>query len=228
MVKQNLQNLQNKILQISQKYQVKPPQIIAVSKNQPIEAILEAYHAGQRDFGENRVQELIQKVPLLPHDIRWHLIGNLQTNKVKYIASFVHLIHSVDSEKLLTEIQKQALKHHRLIPILIQINISDEPQKNGCSFNEALQLLENITKYPNIKIQGLMAIAENTDNKSVILNQFKHLKEFFESCKKKENEQIQMQELSIGMSGDYEEAIQVGSTMVRIGTAIFGERNIKL
>ncbi|GIV44343.1 MAG: YggS family pyridoxal phosphate enzyme [Bacteroidia bacterium] len=225
MIAENLKLIQNKITALAQEYNVEPPKIIAVSKNHSIQSIQEAYACGIRDFGENRVQELISKVPHLPKDIKWHLIGNLQTNKVKYIAEFIHLIHSVDSEKLLKEIQKNALKYQRTLQVLIQINISSEPQKNGCSYEEAEQLLKILPHYPNVKVLGLMGIAEDTENKNIIFEQFKQLYDFFEKCKALENKQIQMKELSIGMSGDYDLAIKAHSTMIRIGTAIFGNRN---
>lgn len=225
MIANNLRLIEKKIFELSKQQNVDIPQLIAVSKNHSIEAILEAYECGIRDFGENRVQELISKVPHLPKDIRWHLIGNLQTNKVKYIAEFIHFIHTLDSEKLLQEIQKQASKHQRTISCLIQINISHEPQKNGCSYEEATYLLEILSKYPNVRVKGFMGIAQDTEDKSLILSQFMDLYHFFEQCKYLENEQIQMKELSIGMSGDYDLAIKAHSTMIRLGTAIFGNRN---
>lgn len=225
MIAENLKLIQERIQNLSNQYGVQAPKIIAVSKNHPIEKIQEAYNCGIRDFGENRVQELISKVPYLPKDIRWHLIGNLQTNKVKYIADFIYLIHSLDSEKLLKEIQKQANKHQRIIQTLIQINISNEVQKNGCSYEEAEYLLKILPNYPNVKVLGFMGIAQDTENHHLIYEQFKNLLDFFEKCKSFENEQIQMKELSIGMSGDYELAIKAHSTMVRLGTAIFGSRN---
>lgn len=224
MIAENLKTIQKKIEELSVQYNVCPPQIIAVSKNHSIEKILEAYECGIRDFGENRVQELISKVPHLPKDIRWHLIGHLQTNKVKYIAPFIHLIHSLDSEKLLKEIQKQAEKHQRTIDTLIQINISNELQKNGCTYEEARYLLKALNQYPNVRVLGFMGIAQDTDERELIFEQFVKLYDFFESCKSLESIQIQMKELSIGMSGDYDLAIKAHSTMIRLGTAIFGNR----
>jgi pyridoxal phosphate enzyme (YggS family) len=225
MIEENLRTLNEKILYLSKKLGVNPPKLVAVSKNHSIEAIREAYQCGQRDFGENRVQELISKVPHLPNDIRWHHIGNLQTNKVKYIVDFIHCIHSVDSEKLLAEINKHALKHQKKISVFIQINISNEPQKHGCSYAEAIRLFEKLPFYANVMVMGLMGIAEDTEDRNKIAQQFKKLSNFFEECKIYENEQIKMQELCIGMSGDYELAIEAKSTMLRIGTAIFGQRS---
>ncbi len=224
MIAENIRLIQEKILNFSEKYGVEPPKLIAVSKNHSIENIQIAYDCGIRDFGENRVQELISKVPHLPKDIHWHLIGKLQTNKVKYIVEFIYMIHSLDSEKLLKEIQKQAEKHQRVIQTLIQINISNENQKNGCSYEEAEYLLKELPNYPNVKVLGFMGIAEDINVSNVIFEQFQKLWYFFEKCKSLQNEQIFMQELSIGMSGDYELAIKAHSTMVRLGTAIFGNR----
>jgi hypothetical protein len=228
MIEQSLKQIKEKLQSTAQKYGVPTPKLVAVSKNHDIDAILKAYHCGQRDFGENRVQELIKKVPLLPSDIRWHLIGTLQTNKVKYIANFIYCIHSVDSEKLLAEIDKQSKKYERINSVMLQINISKEPQKHGCTYEEAKHLLSVVSKYPNVKIIGLMGIAEDTDDKAKILHQFTEIKNFFEESKNIQHPQIQIQELCIGMSNDYELAIQAHSTMVRIGTAIFGSRNKNL
>lgn len=204
--------------------------LIAVSKTKPIEDILEAYEAGQRIFGENQVQELKEKYELLPKDIEWHLIGHLQTNKVKYIAPFVHLIHGVDSLKLLIEINKQALKNNRIINCLLQIYIADEETKFGLGFDEVIDLLrsEEFSELKNIKIVGLMGIASNTDNKKQIKEEFYELKTLFDGIKlsyfRKEDS---FKEISMGMSSDYTIAIEQGSTMVRIGSDIFGERVIK-
>jgi pyridoxal phosphate enzyme (YggS family) len=193
--------------------------LIAVSKTKPNEQILEAYNAGQRDFGENRVQEIVPKHEALPKDIRWHLIGHLQTNKVKFIAPFVHLIHSVDSESLLAEINKQAKKCNRVIPVLLQIFIAQEETKFGFSFEEAEKIIsENPeTKYPNVKIVGLMGMATNTENQEQIRDEFRKLHQF-----KIQNSKFKT--LSIGMSSDYKIAIEEGSTMIRVGSSIFGER----
>jgi pyridoxal phosphate enzyme (YggS family) len=204
--------------------------LIAVSKTKSNEEILEAYHAGQRIFGENHVQELIEKQESLPKDIEWHLIGHLQSNKVKYIAPFINLIHGVDSLKLLQEINKQALKHNRVIDCLLQIYIADEDTKFGLGFDEVIELLrsEELSELKNIRIVGLMGIATNTENPKLIKEEFYELKTLFDGIKlsyfRKEES---FKELSMGMSSDYQVAIEQGSTMVRIGSDIFGKRTIK-
>lgn len=194
--------------------------LIAVSKTKPNEMLLEAYEAGQRDFGENYVQELVDKHEQLPKDINWHFIGHLQSNKVKYIAPFVHLIHGVDSFSLLKEINKQAQKNNRVIACLLQIYIAQEETKFGLDFNEASSILNSneFKELKNISIKGFMAMASNSDDETQIKNEFKSLKEF----------SIQFPDykiLSFGMSSDYKIAIEEGSTMIRIGSLIFGERN---
>lgn len=195
--------------------------LIAVSKTKTNEQILEAYEAGQRDFGENRVQEIVPKYEALPKDIRWHLIGHLQTNKVKQIAPFVHLIHSVDSEKLLAEINKEAGKCNRVIPVLLQIFIAQEETKFGFSFEEAEDLLNASPeiKYPNIRIEGLMGMATNTEDQNQIRTEFKSLKNFFVRIQDSKS-----RILSMGMSSDWKIAVEEGSTMIRVGSSIFGER----
>ncbi len=201
--------------------------LVAVSKFQSIEKIKAAYEAGHRDFGENYVQEMIEKYEELPKDIRWHFIGHLQTNKVKHIAPFVHLIHSVDSLKLLAEIQKQAKKHQRVINCLLQIHIAQEETKFGLSFEEARDLLnaEALKTFSNVRIKGLMGMATFTDNIHQIKKEFLSIKRFFDEIKSQPiSDNVQFEELSIGMSNDYKIAIECGSTMIRIGTAIFGER----
>jgi len=203
-------------------------QLIAVSKTKPVEDLLQAYEGGQRDFGENKAQELTTKFENMPKDIQWHMIGHLQRNKVKYIAPFVYLIHAVDSPRLLAEINKQALKNDRVISCLLQIHIAEEETKFG--FDEA-ELLDFITsdalsEYKNIKILGLMGMATNTDNKAQVSKEFNHLKALFEQIKNNfDLKNVEMQELSMGMTSDYIEACEAGSTMVRIGSAIFGARN---
>ncbi|MBL7845223.1 MAG: YggS family pyridoxal phosphate-dependent enzyme [Cyclobacteriaceae bacterium] len=202
--------------------------LIAVSKTQPIERILEAYEAGHRVFGENKAQELQLKYETLPKDIQWHMIGHLQTNKVKYIAPFVQLIHSVDSLKLLLEINKQAQKVSRVIPCLLQLHIAEEETKFGFSQEEVTNLInsEDFKQLSNIKISGLMGMATFTDNQDQVRKEFRTLKIFFDSLKNISlPSTVSMEELSMGMSGDYEIALEEGSTMIRIGTAIFGERN---
>lgn len=202
--------------------------LIAVSKTQPIEKIQEAYDAGQRAFGENKAQEMSRKYEQLPRDIQWHMIGHLQTNKVKYIAPFVHLIHSVDSLKLLTEIDKQAKKNNRIIACLLQVHIAEEESKFGFSPEELDELLNNdaLQKLDHIRITGLMGMATFTENMAQVRKEFRSLNQLFTTIKNKPlPKQMVMQELSMGMSGDYLIAIEEGSTLIRIGTAIFGERN---
>jgi PLP dependent protein len=201
--------------------------LIAVSKTKAVEMIREAYEAGMRRFGENKVQEMTDKAPQLPEDIEWHMIGHLQRNKVKYIAPFVHLIHGVDSLRLLKEINKQAKKLERQINCLLQIHIAQEETKFGLSREEVFELLESeeFKAMKNIKIVGLMGMATNTENEAQIHQEFKTLKALFEKLKTQSIPQLEMQELSMGMSGDYQIAIEEGSTMIRVGSAIFGARN---
>lgn len=202
--------------------------LVAVSKTQPVEKILEAYQAGQKTFGENKVQELVPKYEALPKDIEWHMIGHLQSNKVKYIAPFVHWIHSVDSEKLLVEINKQAEKSGRVIFCLLQIHIAAEETKFGFSREEALTLVRSplLATLKNIQIKGLMGMATFTEDEAQVRREFRSLKNLFIEIRQLPVPQnIQMQELSMGMSGDYKIAIEEGSTMIRVGSSIFGERN---
>jgi pyridoxal phosphate enzyme (YggS family) len=204
--------------------------LIAVSKYQEVSAIQEAYDAGQRLFGENIVQEMVEKESQLPKDIDWHLIGHLQTNKVKYIAPFVKLIESVDSLKLLTEINKQAAKNKRVIDCLLQIYIADEDTKFGLGYDEAIELLrsEEYAVMENVRIVGLMGIASNNAPEKQTLDEFTELKVLFDGIKvsffRKEES---FKEISMGMSGDYKLAVEAGSTMVRIGSSIFGKRVTK-
>ncbi|HWW38232.1 YggS family pyridoxal phosphate-dependent enzyme [Pedobacter sp.] len=204
--------------------------LVAVSKNNEADAVQEAYDAGQRIFGENIVQELVDKQALLPKDIEWHLIGHLQTNKVKYIAPFISLIESVDSLKLLIEINKQASKNNRVIDCLLQVYIADEDTKFGLGFDEVIELLrsEEFESLKNIRIVGLMGIATNTESKKQIRDEFQELKVLFDGIKltyfRKDD---YFKEISMGMSADYEIAVEEGSTMVRIGSNIFGKRKIK-
>lgn len=196
--------------------------LVAVSKTKPVELIKNAYDCGQRDFGENKVQELVNKFEILPKDIKWHMIGHLQRNKVKYIAPFVYLIHSVDSVRLLNEINKQAKKNNKTISVLLQIDISDDNTKFGFSFNEIDTLLNSdlMNELNNVKIEGLMGMASFTLNQETIKNQFTSLKNLYHSYKKKLNFKI----LSMGMSGDYKIAIECGSNLIRLGSSIFGNR----
>ena len=193
--------------------------LIAVTKTHPVEKIMEAYNAGHKIFGENKVQELLSKYQQIPTDAEWHLIGHLQSNKVKYIAPFIRYIHSIDSLKLLQEVNKQAQKCDRIINCLLQIYIAKEETKFGLSFEEAEQLLnsEELKSLQNICIKGFMGMATNTDNKEQIRNEFRSLKTFFDK-------HSQLTTLSLGMSSDYFIAIEEGSNMIRVGSAIFGKR----
>jgi len=198
--------------------------LVAVSKTKPNESIEEAYGIGHHDFGENKVQELCDKYEALPKAIKWHLIGHLQTNKVKYIAPFVHLIHAVDSRKLTKEIQKRAGQNERTIDILVQVRIAKEETKFGLPYEEASDLLSalNAGEFPNVRVIGLMGMATNTENQEQIKEEFIGLKSFFHK-QQKLNPNLTV--LSMGMSGDYQLAVECGSNMVRVGSAIFGARN---
>jgi pyridoxal phosphate enzyme (YggS family) len=206
-----------------------PPnvQLIAVSKMHTPEDILEAYKAGQRDFGENKVQELCEKYEVLPKDIRWHLIGHLQTNKVKYAVPFVHFIHSVDSYKLLEVINKEAAKNNRIINCLLQVHIAKEETKFGFSPDELLDTLHESAwqSLKNIRICGLMGMATNTENEKQVEQEFLSLSKLFGQIKKEIIPDDTFCELSMGMSDDYPLAIKAGSTMIRVGSSIFGARN---
>ena len=202
-------------------------ELVAVSKTKPTSVILEDYNAGQRIFGENRVQELALKYVELPKDIEWHLIGHLQTNKVKYIAGFVTLIHAIDSLKLLLTINKEAKKHDRIIDCLLQIHIAKEETKYGFGAEEIVELLaaETIADLTNINIKGLMGMATFTADTTIIKNEFSGLKNLFDQIESIQAENFKPSILSMGMSGDYEIAIEAGSNMIRIGSLIFGERS---
>ena len=204
--------------------------LIAVSKTKPAEEVQEAYNAGQRLFGENMVQELVEKREHLPQDIQWHLIGHLQTNKVKYIAPFISMIQSVDSLKLLREIDKHAAKNNRVIDCLLQIYIADEETKFGLGFDEAIELLRNedVAKLKHVRIRGLMGVATNTVNEKQIKEEYYELKTFFDGIKQSFfRKDTAFDTLSMGMSADYKIAIEQGSNMVRLGSTIFGQRVIK-
>jgi pyridoxal phosphate enzyme (YggS family) len=223
-------SIANNLLKYKNELDARAVQLVAVSKYQDAEAVLEAYNAGQRVFGENIVQELVEKASILPNDIQWHLIGHLQTNKVKYIAPFISLIESVDSLKLLQEINKHALKNKRTIDCLLQVYIADEDTKYGLGFDEVVELLraEELQELKNVRIVGLMGIASNTDSEKRIRDEFEELKVLFDGLKlsyfRKEDS---FKEISMGMSSDYKIAIEEGSTMVRIGSSIFGKRKVK-
>lgn len=219
--------IKNNISQLWTELQGTGCRLIAVSKTQPVSLIQEAYAAGQRIFGENKAQEMAAKQQQLPADIEWHMIGHLQTNKVKYIAPFVALIHSVDSLKLLDEINKQGLKQNRKIKCLLQVYIAREETKFGLDEAELLDLLNTnlAASHPAVEIVGLMGMATFTQNQDQIREEFEYLKKLFDTLQHRElPANVRMTELSMGMSADYKIALSCGSTLVRIGTAIFGER----
>ena len=194
--------------------------LVAVSKTKPVASLLEAHQAGQRDFGENKVQELVDKASVLPQNIRWHMIGHLQRNKVKYIAPFVSLIHSVDSFRLLNEIDKQGKKNDRVIDCLLQVRIAQEETKFGLTFENCNEIL-NQNNYTHVRIRGLMGMASFTDNQIQIESEFKSLAQYYNQYQV----QYAWDTLSMGMSGDYPLALSCGSTMIRVGSRIFGSRN---
>lgn len=219
MIKENLTKIKSKIPE--------NVTLVAVSKTKPTQFISEAYNCGHRDFGENKVQELVEKAELLPKDIQWHMIGHLQRNKVKYIAPFIALIHGVDSFKLLKEVNKQAKKNERKIDILLQFHIAKEDSKFGFSYEEVSEMLndENFIQLSSVNIRGVMGMATLTKNKNQITEEFKTLKNYFlrlQSSYFEHNNDFNI--ISMGMSGDYRIAIEEGSNMIRVGSAIFGER----
>ena len=195
--------------------------VVAVSKTKPADAIQQAYEAGHVHFGENKVQELCQKHEKLPKDIRWHMIGHLQRNKVKYIAPFVHLIHGVDSERLLNEINKQGDKNDRIIDVLLQIHIAEESTKFGFSYEEAEAVISKAKELENLRITGLMGMASYTDNTAQLTAEFSGLQDFYNRLKATNK----WTTLSMGMSNDYKLAVDLGSNMIRVGSLIFGSRN---
>ncbi|WP_374172483.1 YggS family pyridoxal phosphate-dependent enzyme [Flavobacterium tructae] len=200
--------------------------LVSVSKTKPVPDLMQAYDAGQRIFGENKIQEMTEKWEQMPKDIQWHMIGHVQSNKVKFMAPFVSLIHGVDSLKLLQEINKQALKNNRIIDCLLQIHIAEEESKFGLDENELNELLSSpeFKEMKNIRILGLMGMATFTEDRNQIKKEFIHLKSIFDSIKELNKENCNLTTVSMGMSGDYELAIECGSTMVRIGSSIFGGR----
>lgn len=216
MIKENIQEFKSKIPE--------NVTLVAVSKTKPIEDLQEAYDAGQRILGENKIQEMVDKYDALPKDIKWHMIGHLQSNKVKYMAHFVDLIHGVDKLKTLKVINKEAKKHNRIIKVLLQAKIAKEDSKFGLSFNEidAILTSEEIATLQNIKVVGFMGMATFTEDKEQLKEEFSSLKNFFDTQKSKNSD---LEILSMGMSGDYQLAIENGSTMIRVGSSIFGSRN---
>ncbi len=227
MIKNNINIVQNKI-EISCKRtdrDINDIHLIAVSKTKPVSMLQEAYDAGIRDFGENKVQEILEKYDKLPDDIRWHMIGHLQRNKVKYIIDKVCLIHSVDSLRLAEEISKEAVKHHLIMPILIELNIAEENSKFGITFKECEHMIKQISALPNIQIKGLMTVAPFVENAEENRQYFKTMKQLSVDIMTKNIDNVCMDILSMGMTGDYGVAIEEGATHVRVGTGIFGERN---
>lgn len=218
-IKENLNTIQKTI--------PKGVTLVAVSKTKPTTAIQEAYNAGQRVFGENRIHEMAEKYEALPKDIEWHMIGHVQRNKVKYMAHFVTLIHAVDNLKLLEEINKQAQKHNRIINCLLQLKIAEEDNKHGMNESELIAVLnsDKLVNYKYINIVGLMGMATFTENQQQIINEFNYLKTVFDKLNTNKTFNCNLKTISMGMSGDYENAINCGSNMVRIGSSIFGNRN---
>ena len=199
--------------------------MIAVSKTKPVSMLKEAYDAGARCFGENKVQEIMDKHPQLPEDIQWHMIGHLQRNKVKYIVDKVSMIHSVDSLRLAQTIEQEAAKHNVCVPVLLEVNVAQEESKFGLKMDEVLPLIETIADFPHIKVQGLMTIAPYVENAEDNRDFFRQLKKLSVDIEAKNINNVSMSVLSMGMTGDYQVAVQEGATMVRVGTGIFGERN---
>lgn len=219
---------QAKYFDIIQELEQKKVVLVAVSKTKPVEAIKELYDLGHRDFGENYVQELVEKQQQLPKDIRWHFIGHLQSNKVKQVGPFIHLVHGIDSFKLLQEVNKQAKSNNRIIDVLLQVHIAKEETKFGLDENELQELLgmgaNKLTELNHVNIKGLMGMASFTDDKELIRAEFKHLKLLFDKYAQSVLQNSKFEILSMGMSSDYSTAIEEGSNMVRIGSLIFGER----
>lgn len=214
--------------EISSELKEKNVTLVAVSKTKPVEDILELYQLGQRDFGENYVQELVDKQEQLPKDIRWHFIGHLQSNKVKLIAPFISLIHSVDTQKLLKEINKQALKNERIIDCLLQVHIAKEETKFGLDEEELKELLTtDFVDGKNVSVKGLMGMASFTNDKKIVRKEFQSLKSIFDKYSTLQTTNYKLQTLSMGMSSDYKIAIEEGSNMVRIGSLLFGKRATK-
>lgn len=221
--------MQDKYSEIHRFLQNAHVRLVAVSKTKPVESIRQLYDKGQRDFGENKVQELTEKAAQLPADMQWHMIGHLQKNKVKYIAPFIHMIHSVDSMALLAEINKQAMKHKRIISCLLQMHIAKEETKFGMNAAELFALLQddNYKAMQNIQVAGLMGMATLTDNLETIRSEFRGLHQLFKTVQSTYfADKPQFKEISMGMSSDYIIAVEEGATIVRIGSLIFGERNV--
>lgn len=226
MINENIKKVQDNITKAAIDAGRNPKEVtlIAVSKTKPVCMLKEAYEAGMRDFGENKVQEIVEKYDQLPQDIRWHLIGHLQTNKVKYIIDKVYMIHSVDSYKLACEISKHAQKHNLTMPILIEVNVANEDTKFGVSPESTEELVKSVSTLPGIIVKGLMTVAPFTENPAENSTYFSTLKQLLVDINAKNIDNVNMDCLSMGMSGDYIVAINEGSTYVRVGTSIFGQR----
>ncbi len=227
MIKENIKQVEDNVKSacIRAERPIDEITLIAVSKTKPIEMLYEAYHSGCRDFGENKVQELVKKYEEMPKDIKWHMIGHLQRNKVKYIIDKVYLIHSVDSLRLAEEISKEASKRNITSHILIEVNIAEEDSKFGVSVNDTLSLIKSISKLPSIKVEGLMTIAPFVENPEENRQYFVELHSLYVDIMKKNIDNVNMNVLSMGMTGDYEVALEEGATCIRVGTGIFGERH---
>lgn len=230
MISENMNYVQSKINEACKRAGRNPEEVtlIAVSKTKPASYIEEAYNAGKRDFGENKVQELCDKYDILPDDIKWHLIGHLQTNKVKYIVEKAYMIHSVDSFKLASQIEKEAIKHNKDVDILIEVNVANEKSKFGLTYEETISTIEQIKDLSHVHIKGLMTIAPFTDTPEDNRKYFKKLKELSIKIAELGMNNVEMRELSMGMTNDYEIAVEEGATLVRVGTGIFGERNYNI
>ena len=227
MITENLEQVRRNIVEACKAVNRDPSEVtlISVSKTKPVAMLQEAYDAGSRDFGENKVQEIMDTYPQLPSDIRWHMIGHLQRNKVKYIVDKVALIHSVDSLRLAETIENEAAKHNVTVPILIEVNVAQEESKFGLKTEEVLSLVESIAVLPHINIKGLMTIAPYVEDPEENREIFRELKKLSVDIAAKNINNVNMSVLSMGMTGDYQVAVQEGATMVRVGTGIFGERN---
>ncbi len=230
MIRENLDTVEKNIEAACKTAERKREEVklIAVSKTKPVEMLQEAYDYGCRDFGENKVQELVDKYEKMPKDIRWHMIGHLQRNKVKYIVDKVYLIHSVDSLRLAEEISKEAVKKNVTVSILIEVNVAEEESKFGTTSEDATALVEQIAKLPNIVIKGLMTIAPYVENAEENRVYFRKLKQIYVDIIYKNIDNVSMEELSMGMTGDYQVAITEGATYIRVGTGIFGERQYNI
>ncbi len=227
MLADNLKAVQENIIKACEKSNRDPKEVtlIAVSKTKPVETLQEAYDAGARYFGENKVQEITAKYPELPKDIHWHMIGHLQRNKVKYIIDKVDMIHSVDSLRLAETIEQEAAKHDLVMPILLEVNVAEEETKFGLGVSDVIPLLEEISKMSHLKVEGLMTIAPFVENPEENREVFRTLKKLSVDICNKNINNVNMHVLSMGMTGDYQVAVEEGATMVRVGTGIFGERN---